>query len=44
MTSPLGADGSGRAVTVAGVDAVPTPALVTAETRNNNGIPTRVAV
>ena len=44
ITRPLGAPGSARAVTVAGVDAVPIPALVTAETRNKSGIPTSVAV
>ena len=44
IVRPLGAPGRGRAVTVAGVEAAPTPALVTAETRNKSGIPTSVAV
>ena len=43
ITKPDGTPGSGRAVTIAGDDAVPVPAVVIAETRNISGIPTRVA-
>ena len=44
ITNAVGAAGSARAVTVAGAEEVPIPALVIAETRKDNGIPTRVAV